>query len=236
MEKENPLYKITVYEGMIFLFLAISLLFLILTGNIYIGTGEREAGQLFFVSLILLVMGLLGWLAYNQLGEKIRYEIIEHRYIIPAVAIVLGSWILGYSLFQLGIYESGLGSTITPSSLLKYLGMLSSIFLILFAFIENLIFVVVIPLFILEGILGVPLEKATIKHFLFAAIISGLVAAIAHIAWKPIPALVNTFIYFSSWAFSTLLLRNSILADIVHMVGNALGILYIAIYPGYIIW
>ncbi|MEM4618743.1 MAG: hypothetical protein QW607_00860 [Desulfurococcaceae archaeon] len=236
MEKGNPLYKITAYEVMIFIFLSIALLFLILTGNIYIGSGEREAGQLFFVSLILLVMGLLGWLSYNQLGEKIRYETIDQKYIIPAVAIVLGSWILGYSLFQLGIYEAGLGSTITPSNLLKYLGMLSSIFLILFAFIENLIFVVVIPLFILESILGVSLEEAKIKHYLFAAIISGLVAALAHVAWKPVPALVNTFIYFSSWTFSTLLLRNSILADIVHMVGNALGILYVVMYPGYILW
>jgi len=228
--------RLSLYEAVIFILLAFSLVYMILAVNIYLKTFDPEVGKLFFVSLALLIFGILGWLAYTQLGEKISYENINTRYIIPAVFIVLGAWILAYTLFSLGIYESGLGSTLSPDVLVKYLGMLAPAFLIIFAYIENLFFCNVIPLYIIENILGVPYEQAKFRHYIIAAVISGIIAAMAHIAWKPLPAIINTFIYFTSWALSSLMLRSTILADIVHSTGNAVGLLYITINPEYILW
>ena len=236
MEKVSLLQRITAYEAMIFFFLAVAVMFMILSANLYMKTMDPTAGRIFFTSLVLLIMGLVGWIAYNQLGEKIRYETLNRKYLMVAILIVLGSWWLGCTLFKLGIYESGLASTIAPDKLIQILSYLASLFLIMFAFIENLVFVVVVPQYILEVILKTPLEKATIGHYILAAIIAGVIAALAHVAWKPLPALINTFIYFTSWALSTLLIKNSIIADVVHMTGNALGLLYMTISPEYILW
>jgi len=228
--------RLSVYETIIFVLLAFSSVYMILAANVYLKTFSPDAGYLFFVSLVVLVFGILGWIAYVQLGKKISYEYIETKYLIPTIFIVLGAWILGYTLFSLGIYESGLGSTLSPDALIKYLGMLAPVFLIVFAYIENLFFCNVIPVYIIENIVGVPYEQAKFRHYIIAAVISGVIAAITHIAWKPIPAIINTFIYFTSWSLSALMLRSTIFADIVHSIGNAVGLLYIVINPEYIIW
>jgi len=228
--------RLSVYEAVIFILLAFSLVYMILTANIYMKTFDPEAGKLFFVSLVLLIFGMLGWIAHTQLGEKISYENVNIKYIVPAIIIVLSAWILAYTLSSLGIYESGLASTLSPDALIKYLGILAPIFLIMFAYIENLFFCNVVPLYIIENVFGVPYEKASLRHYIIAAIIAGIIAAITHIAWKSIPELINTFIYFTSWALASLMLRSTILADMAHSIGNAVGFLYITINPEYIIW
>jgi len=229
---------LTSYELLLYFFLFVDLAFLVYTANLYINkmTTDPIVLKILILSIAVLIMGLFGAWAYDNLGRPINYTQMDYKYLPLAMFLLLSVWVYNYMFRHVDIFHAEMASAISPEKLVFYLKTLSPLFVIMLAFIENLIFVVCLPVIIIEDIFETPLDKATLPQMFVAAVLSGIAAAIFHIAWKPTLALISTFLYFTAWALATLLLKNSILADTMHMVGNALGILYVTINPQAIIW
>ena len=221
----------TKYELLIVIAMIILLFVTISSLNLYFMiSGEQQliAFKLFVVSITMLLLSFFGLYLYNEVAQPyIAYEYTKIQNLGKATFIVVGAWLFNLLLYKIGIYDVSIASTISPQDMLNILGLISSgVYVILIALLENLIFVTSIPVLVLTKIFHTDPDHATNTQILIASLIGGVLAALYHLSVKPEGALINTIIYFTSWAYSTLILRSSVLADLAHSLGNALGLLY----------